>query len=529
MSNIRILDCTLRDGGYINNWQFSEKAIKSIIRGLSGAGIDIIECGFLKEGGVGGNQTLYGDVAQIKHHIGVKLPSTIYVAMIAYGDMGQDAVTKRGLETIDGIRLTFHNEEWEATKILAQGLIEKGYLVFIQPVGTISYSDQELLALIHEVNALNPYAFYLVDTLGSMYQNDLLRMFYLVDHNLNPDICIGFHSHNNLQLAFSNALSLLLLHTKREIIIDSSVFGMGRAAGNLCTELVAQYINNNVMLRYNITSILEIMDHDILPIYAQTPWGYSVPMFLAATQLCHPDYVSYLINKQTIAVQSIQNILDEIPKGKRHLYDKQLIEKLYLEYQSHFIDDSATLQKLSKMLSDRHILLLAPGMTIHTEREKINKFIGENNPFVIAVNFVPDFPVNYVFISNARRLDIFADILSGGEYHLIVTSNLSAPKNVSEVLVVNYSSLLNQGEERDNAGLMVLELMTRLNIKTVALAGFDGFTKSSANYFSEKLLNYVETDVLINRNESISQQIRRIGTELRITFLTTSAYRKTDE
>ena len=107
---------------------------------------------------------------------------------------------------------------------------------------SLSYTDEEFLDLIRRVNELEPYAFYIVDSFGMMKRKDLTRLFYLVEHNLNENIKIGFHSHNNMQLAYSNAQSLVDLHSDRELIIDASVYGMGRGAGNLNTELFVQYM-----------------------------------------------------------------------------------------------------------------------------------------------------------------------------------------------------------------------------------------------------------------------------------------------
>lgn len=102
--------------------------------------------------------------------------------------------------------------------------------------GDCFYSDIELLRLVEKINALRPYAFYIVDTLGSMYRNEVSHRFYLIDENMDPQIRLGFHGHNNMQLAFSNAQVLGKIQTKRTLILDSSVYGMGRGAGNLPTD-----------------------------------------------------------------------------------------------------------------------------------------------------------------------------------------------------------------------------------------------------------------------------------------------------
>lgn len=117
---------------------------------------------------------------------------------------------------------------------------------------TLSYSDEEFLKLIRQVNEFMPYAFYIVDSFGMMKGKDLTRLFYMIEHNLSEEISIGFHSHNNMQLAYSNAQTLINVRSNRNLIIDSSVYGMGRGAGNLNTELFVDYLNENYGTHYKL-------------------------------------------------------------------------------------------------------------------------------------------------------------------------------------------------------------------------------------------------------------------------------------
>lgn len=193
---------------------------------------------------------------------------------------------------------------------------------------------------------MKPYAFYLVDTLGKLYAKQLLKLFYLADDNLDEDITIGYHSHNNLQLSFSNAQQLIQSCGKRNIIIDGSVLGMGRGAGNLCSEILTQYINENIDYRYHTEMLLELMDEYISPISYIHPWGYSAGYFLAATNNCHPNYVGFLLNKQTLNMKQIYQVLKEIPSDERSLYNEKLIAGLYLKFQENEIDDKDTIKEL---------------------------------------------------------------------------------------------------------------------------------------------------------------------------------------
>lgn len=209
MNKVAVLDCTLRDGGYVNDFDFSKNTIKTIIAKLGKAHMDVIECGFLKNIEYDENKSLYSDVDQITPLIAPKKKHTMYVAMIVTGTIQASKIIPRRKDTIDGIRITFHKKEMDEAFELGYALMDKGYEVFMQPVGTTSYSDVELLNLFERINEMKPYAFYLVDTLGKLYAKQLLKLFYLADDNLDEDITIGYHSHNNLQLSFSNAQQLI--------------------------------------------------------------------------------------------------------------------------------------------------------------------------------------------------------------------------------------------------------------------------------------------------------------------------------
>ncbi len=528
MNNISILDCTLRDGGYINEWNFGNHTIHRIIDLLEQSNIDIIECGFLRDVPYNENCSVYSTLGQIVPFIPFKKKDTMYVAMIALGDIDVAKIPPYNGESIDGIRLTFHRSEWDEVFLQGKHLQEKGYKVFIQPVGTTTYTDAELLQLVERVNELQPFAFYIVDTLGAMYQNELLRTFHIIDHNLHPGILIGFHSHNNLQLSFANAQSLLMLHTKREIILDASVFGMGRGAGNLCTELIAQYININMKSKYDVTPLLEIVDNYLLPIFNMTPWGYSVPYYLAAANGIHPNYATYLMNKQTINIKKINTIMNIIPDEQRDMYNKEIIEKIYLEFQSHMVDDRIQRQKIHDFFNAHTVLVLAPGSTIQTHRNTILKFIEENHPVIITVNFVTDlYKQNILFISNSKRFSSISQLPAEADGPIIVTSNIMQQPTDGRFLIVDYLSLIGNGAEADNAGVMLINLLESIHVAEVHLAGFDGFSLNLQESFAlPEMVRSVEKDAILARNDAIKDQFNNLQKKIKLRFLTPSIYQE---
>ena len=518
----QILDCTLRDGGYINDWRFGKKTIISILDRLERANIDIIECGFLTRMVKDEACSLFNDIAQIEAVLPKKERTAMYVAMIAIGEkeLHPSELSPYDGKSIEGIRLTFHKEEIDQAIQWADIIMEKGYKVFMQPVGTGFYSDIELLQLVEKMNALQPYAFYIVDTLGSMYRNEVSHRFYLIDGNMRPEIRLGFHGHNNLQLAFSNAQILGKIQTKRTLILDSSVNGMGRGAGNLPTEL----INQNIESRYDVTMVMDIYDEFISSIRKEFEWGYSVPYHIAASNVCHPNYAAYLINKQTLTMKDIEKIIQSIPGEYKILYDQKLIEQLYAKYQSNKIDDSAAIREIIKWIRGKKILLLAPGKSLASDYDSIMQFIDVEEPFVISTNFVDArYRMNACFVSNHKRMDIIEqEIRYIGGIRTILTSNISGG---DDCVYVDYARYTNQDAMiSDNAGLMLLNVLRRCGVQKVYLAGFDGFYSHNGNYYTEELSLQVNEAEVYEKQSRIRRQLKELSQDIELCFLTPSVY-----
>ena len=526
MGRISVLDCTLRDGGYINHFAFGYNNMQNIISLLGDAEIDIVECGFLISGENDRDKSLFGDVQSIRKIIAPKKPFVMYVAMLQYGKLDIKEIDACDGQSVDGIRLTFHKDEVEAAFVLGKQLQDKGYRVFMQPVGTTTYSEDELLHLMVKVNELNPYAFYMVDTLGTMYAEDVMRMYRLYDKNINPDISIGFHAHNNLQLAFSNSQELIRISEGRNIILDSTVQGLGRGAGNLCTELILHYINRNVEYAYNLLPIIKITDEYIDPMKTKYSWGYSAEYYLSAIKNCHPNYATYLMSRQTLAAEDVCYLLDEIPDENKTLYDEERMAKKYAEYKSNMIDDSIPLEVLRNEIGDREVLLVAPGKKYQSA--DLNSLVEcKEKYFVISINFMPeDIVPDRVFFSNIKRYK--SEYLSrGSDMKMILSSNLCEEgEEPEDTIVVNYSSYINvESAIKDNAGLMCINLLRSINKNKLTLIGFDGFDENQHNnYAAERMQVCVTREELDKINAATTYFFKKARKDMDITFLTESSY-----
>ncbi|WP_181995772.1 aldolase catalytic domain-containing protein [Clostridium sp. AM58-1XD] len=338
MGNIKLLDCTLRDGGYLVNKKFGDNTIKGMIHHLVEANVDIVEVGFLeKESGETGS-TVFKNSDEIKKFLPKNNSKTMFVALADYSRYDVELLKPCDGKSIDGIRICFFKHERKEAINVCKKVKALGYKVFVQPVDILGYSDIEILDLIKEVNEVLPYTLSIVDTFGSMYLDDLERIFYLVHHNLRDDIAIGLHSHNNMQMSFALSQRFMeLCRGKRESIIDATMCGMGRGAGNTNTELIAQYMNRKFNKNYDIDILLDIVDIYMKSLMVKCTWGYSIPYFLAGVFSAHVNNISYLTDKATIKMRDIRHVLDNVGAEKRKRYDYEFLEEKYREYMNSIL------------------------------------------------------------------------------------------------------------------------------------------------------------------------------------------------
>lgn len=523
-----MLDCTLRDGGYVNDWEFGHSVITGTYKRLDSAGVDYIEVGFLDDRRPFDiNRTIQPNTdCYNKIFYGIEKKQAVPVAMIDYGTCDIKNISDAKDSFIKAIRVIFKKEKIEEALPFCRAIKEKGYLLFIQAISITAYSDLDMLLYIQKINEIKPFAFSIVDTYGLLDNRKLVNYFNLLNNNLDPSICIGYHAHNNFQLAFSNSIKYLALETDRTILVDSTVYGMGKSAGNCPSELISLHMNQHYGKNYNIDLFLEIFDTDLMQIYQQHYWGYKYNFYISAMQSCHPNYVQYLLDKKTLSVTSINEILSSIPEEIKLLYDKNYIEKAYIDYQSHSIDDHGVIEQLAGLLHDKTILLLGPGHSLKKNENQIKEFINKSNPTIISVNFEPtEYKCNFVFISNAKRYSKLSDVLDhDSSSQLITTSNISLFDRPSN-FVLNYSSLVNMnGFYSDNALLLAITALTKCGVNAVTLAGFDGFRSEVSDYYDSKYAFGGNEEYNVSSNETTAKGIKHLLNYIAIDFLTKSIY-----
>lgn len=523
MNNTKLLDCTLRDGGYINDWNFGFHTIKDIIKKLVESQVDYVEVGFLRNCEYNRDKALFNNCAEIAPILPEKHGSTLFTAMALHNkyDIGQ--LEPYDGKTIDAIRVTFHDYDINEGLIFVQEAKNKGYKVFCNPINIMGYSDEMILQLLKKINQIQPYAFSIVDTFGSMMKSDLQRIYSLIEHNLDKSIVIGLHLHENMALAYSLAQEFIAMKSaERKSVIDASMLGMGRVPGNLCMELIMDYMNKNQSGIYDVNPVLDGIDDHIVQLKQIEPWGYSTAYALSAKYNLHRNYAEFLLGKGRLRAKQINQILASVEDYKKTAYDEAYIENLYERFQNHEVDDKELLGRLKKQWSDRDILILAPGASIADYKEEIDHFIVRNNPVIVSANFIPEFYVqDYTFYSNAMRYSTIEE--KSKIENLLITSNLMEICNTDNVL--NYAELCFDDKGKcDNCVIMLLKLMIKLGKSRVYVAGFDGYQNECCNYISSYMASQHTKGVEENiRNTAYVADIRK---KLEVIFLTPSLYDK---
>ena len=272
---IRVLDCTLREGLYAVNPASMDT--ESIINSLCAAGVDIIERGKLQDGS--------SSADMYKHLEALRYTNSACALMFDYGKFNENKLPSCK-EKGSIIRISFYKKNLEEVSFSAEKVKSKGYKVFMQPSNIPEYSEAEILRLCKRANSVGADAVYIVDSFGSMFPEDLDRIMPVFKETVDDNVEIGFHSHNSIQLSF--ALSIKFIRNmSRNIIVDSSLCGIGRGAGNTKTELLLEYLNRHGC-NYDTHIIWDCINNNILPLYKIGNWEYTPQRGLKGIKGIHP-------------------------------------------------------------------------------------------------------------------------------------------------------------------------------------------------------------------------------------------------
>ena len=324
---MKVLDCTLRDGGYANDWRFGCQGIHAIKEGLEKSGINIIELGFMRNETYDCNRSVFSSMEDVNALLMHKKPKVMYSVMIeAFNPFSLDNLCDASHSKVDLIRVCIWKRLLKEHLEYCKAIISKGYRITIQPSRVEQYSKDEFAAMMKMINELKPYAVYVVDTWGTQSKEQIVDYLTIANELLDPSIALGYHGHNNKMQALSCAQAALEMNLNREVCLDSTLFGMGRGAGNLNTEIITQYINEYYHGCYDTGHYAELIEKEIVKYNSNNVWGYSLYYFLAAFYSCNPNFATFFQTKK-ISIGIFKLFLESISNQEKIVFSKEFVYK----------------------------------------------------------------------------------------------------------------------------------------------------------------------------------------------------------
>ncbi len=300
---IKVLDCTVRDGGLMNKWQFSKNFVKKVYDTCVEAGVDYMEIGYISsEDQFPRDQ--YGPwkfcaEEELREIVGDNNTNTKLSVMADIGRIKFDDIRPKSESVVDLFRVACYDYQIDKAIELAHHVMDKGYEATINLMAVSKVAERSLNEVLEDVAKSRVGTFYLVDSFGSLYSEDIHG---LMDKYMKalPGKTIGFHGHNNQQLAFANTIECII---KGANMLDATMLGIGRGAGNCPMELLISFLKNP---KYKLKPILRIIQEEMIPLQKQIDWGYFMPYMITGSQNDHPrsamawmdsdqkdDYVAY--------------------------------------------------------------------------------------------------------------------------------------------------------------------------------------------------------------------------------------------
>ncbi len=334
MSIISIIDSTLRDGGYLNNWQFDNVFQYKAMNALINSNVDIIECGFISEN--------TGNDAQGTNFKSIERVNTLLKAYKLNNSKSKFAIMTKIDEynpdnlpycnkienTVSIIRVMIYKNEIKKAFSVLQKIIEKGYELHIQPTIISHYTDEEIVNMLNYFRDINYHAISIVDTFGALKEKDIKRITMLFDKYTNKNAKLSIHCHDNMSLAYQNSITFTnSIMSNRDVYVDCSIGGIGRGAGNLPTEFMITWLKNEKNMRYLVSPVKNFCNKEFKTLNKNIKDSDYYAFNLTAQKNIHPNYAIWLILQKYSRID-ILKILELIAPEKYETFDYFYIKNL---------------------------------------------------------------------------------------------------------------------------------------------------------------------------------------------------------
>ena len=505
---INTLDCTLRDGGYYNNWDFDRKLVDNYLHALTKSKVDYVEIGFRNLS----SSIFMGPYAYSRDRFLEKLNISKNLQLGVMIDTKEVLSSENGIKkTIDTllseksqsninlIRFATHFSDVNSLGKIVKLTKDKGYKIAINLMQTGGKSEEQInratkyLAQLKEIDVL-----YFADSLGNMREEDIIKTISLLRNNWHKDL--GIHAHNNKGLALSNTLVAL---NNGVNWVDSTVRGMGRGAGNAETEILLSELNRIYKENYRLDEIYKLAVDDFKILNSEFNWGQSLLYSLAADNNIHPTYIQEMISDSRYNDQRILeaiNFMKNIPSAS---FNKEFLDN-FVKNQSknNYIGN----WNASNWCKNKEVLIVGSGPSIKRHHEGIIEYIKEYKPTVLSLNINNNIEQKFIdgyVIAKKSRTVMDSVFYKNLKKPLFASKNIvSDNPDFSKIKKRLKDYGMNFGFKKfrieknscylpnDLAISYALALATIGNAKKISLVGFDGYKQN--NSLQEEMIETIK-------------------------------------
>jgi len=486
MTDLCVLDCTLRDGGYYNNWDFDNETVTRYLAAMESSGVNIVELGYR----FSPNSLFLGPYAYCSEDfLGLlNLPDNLeYAVMVDESDVsnyhhGMDVFFSRYFVPADAsvisiVRVAAHQDKVENAKEVCLKLQELGYRVCLNVMQIHRCSAQDIEDMATKVSSWKCVdTFYFADSLGSLGVEQIEKIAHSIKHKWSENI--GFHAHNNCNAALENTIGALRSGCNW---VDATVNGMGRGAGNTPTEMLLIELTKEGDKFWHLNKLFDLVLNEFSLLRQQYKWGGSLLYQLAAIYNVHPTYIQRMLENTRYDTNSLLDGIRHLSGNDGHIYSDEKLheacsEKRQLEGASN----------LSRYFFGRKLLIIGPGKSAVKYRKILELKIRKYNFIVLSTDFDTCLNENYIdYFVSSNFLKNYSKIknMSCSNFQFIMPKSSLSDDSVDACLL-DYEITITNGvfeisdtyvkTPTEKSLLYALAVSIASNADEVYLAGFDG-------------------------------------------------------
>jgi 4-hydroxy 2-oxovalerate aldolase len=383
---MKLLDCTLRDGGYYNRWNFSRDLIDAYLEAMPAAGVDVIELGFrtLKNTGFKGACAFTSD-----NFLGtLPLPPELTIGVMVnaselVGEMPLETALARLFPVpseespVDMVRIACHVKEFDKALPAVHWLKARGYGVGFNLMQMSDRSEKEIVALAREAARYPLDVLYFADSMGSMDPAQCERVLQLLSQEWQGDL--GIHTHDNMGMALQNSLTAIEWGVAWA---DATVRGMGRGPGNARTEELALEVAEQRGRTINMVPLMRVLNQYFKPLHEQYGWGTNPYYYRAGKYGIHPTYIQEMLNDSRYNEEDLLAVIEHLRVEGGKKFSLNTLDAARHFYQGEALGHWQPVDELA----GRQLLLLGSGPGVGEHREALEQYIRQHQPVVLALN-----------------------------------------------------------------------------------------------------------------------------------------------